>query len=215
VGDRGRISNDTAIAAGVVQVAQLIVAAGIPVLHIKSTPAMRLHVLNCLARETRSGSPGSGNLTACSVPAENALAVGPADAATAMYPLIQSMSFDDSFCVDGVCPPIIGNVVVYADADHPTTAFSHSFAPVLGKRLRLIKKICMQMRHLIHIKHSSEHPLITAVTPLRLAAMTVKWSEEVPRCVADFATDIYYAYEDSAHDVPKSAPAPTSRYRKV
>jgi hypothetical protein len=53
------------------------------------------------------------------------------------------------------------------------------------------------------IKHSSEHIRIAAVTPPRLAAMTMQRSEEVPRCLADFAHAIYYAYEDPTHAISK------------
>jgi hypothetical protein len=52
-----------------------------------------------------------------------------------MFPAMRVLAFDHLFCVNGTCPPVIGNVVVYADAHHLTHAFSQSLAPALEEQL--------------------------------------------------------------------------------
>jgi hypothetical protein len=39
------------------------------------------------------------------------------------------------FCTLSVCPVVIGNVLVYQDRSHMTTAYSAALAPVLAERL--------------------------------------------------------------------------------
>ncbi len=41
----------------------------------------------------------------------------------------------DAYCVDGVCPTIIGNIIVYFDSNHVTTAYSRSVAPFFSQRV--------------------------------------------------------------------------------
>lgn len=41
----------------------------------------------------------------------------------------------DAYCVDGVCPTIIGNVMVYFDSNHVTTAYARSVAPFFSQRV--------------------------------------------------------------------------------
>ena len=125
---------NTSVADGVVQVAKKLVAADIPVLAIKSTPVMPEHVPNCLAKEVKRHPTGT-NLSSCSVTRENGLEMGPVDTAASVYPMIRLLSFDDLFCVDKTCPPVIGNVVVYRDNNHLTYAFSRSLAPALEQKL--------------------------------------------------------------------------------
>lgn len=57
--------------------------------------------------------------------------------ASRQCPELRLISFDDAFCaVDGPCPPVIGNVVVYRDAHHMTATYSATLAPALSRRLR-------------------------------------------------------------------------------
>ncbi len=41
----------------------------------------------------------------------------------------------DAYCVNGVCPTIIGNMNVYFDSNHVTTAYSRSVAPFFSQRV--------------------------------------------------------------------------------
>jgi hypothetical protein len=40
------------------------------------------------------------------------------------------------FCTATKCPPVIGNILVYRDQHHVTTAYSRLLAPLLGEELR-------------------------------------------------------------------------------
>lgn len=41
----------------------------------------------------------------------------------------------DAYCVDGVCPTIVGNVFVYMDQNHVTTQYSRTVAPFFSQRV--------------------------------------------------------------------------------
>jgi hypothetical protein len=125
----------SAVADGVVLAAERVVAAGIPVLYVKSTPVMQVSVPDCLAKEA-ARTPGSANLTACSTDKRNGLGKGgPVDMAAVMYPMMRRLSFDDVFCPNDTCPPVIGNVVVYRDRHHLTKGFALSLVRSLEQKL--------------------------------------------------------------------------------
>lgn len=128
-------NRDASVAAGVVQIAKRFVAADIPVLGIKSTPVMKENIPDCLARLTKQSS-GNANASACSVSANDALKNGPVEEAASMYPIMRLMSFDNVFCANGTCPPVIGNLVVYGDKHHVSRPYSLSLAPALEQKLR-------------------------------------------------------------------------------
>jgi hypothetical protein len=123
-----------AVVAGLVRVARKIVAAGIPVLYIKSTPLMGKRTLDCMAQEARRDST-SFDLLPCSLPRDSGVSDGVMEMAASIYPMMRRLSFDDIFCPGDTCPPAIGNVIVYADGHHLTKAFSQSLADVLLQRL--------------------------------------------------------------------------------
>lgn len=63
----------------------------------------------------------SANASACSVGKVQGLGKdGPVELAAAAYPLMRKLSFDDVFCVNETCPPVIGNIFVYRDTNHLT-----------------------------------------------------------------------------------------------
>jgi hypothetical protein len=39
------------------------------------------------------------------------------------------------FCTATLCPPVVGNIMVYKDDSHLSTAYSQALAPVLGEQL--------------------------------------------------------------------------------
>ena len=122
------------IAAALTLAAQKLVSANIPVLYIKSTPVMRTRTMDCLAQEIKRVPAGS-DLSSCSVPREEGVSDGIMEVAARMYPMMRRMTFDDIFCPDDMCPPAIGNVVVYADGHHMTKSFSLSLAIALRQKL--------------------------------------------------------------------------------
>ena len=130
------IYNGTEVADGVVQVAEQLIAADIPVLCIKATPIMPEPMPDCLAKEVRRNNAGGGSTPACSILKQQGLALAsPGDMAASMYPMMRQMSFDNIFCPNGTCSGVIGNVVVYRDEHHLTTAFARSLAPILEQKL--------------------------------------------------------------------------------
>jgi hypothetical protein len=57
------------------------------------------------------------------------------ETAASTYPLMRELSFDDIFCANETCAPVIGNVVVYRDTNHLTQAFAQSLASALEGKL--------------------------------------------------------------------------------
>ena len=136
-GPANKSANATTVAAGVVQAAKRIVAADIPVLFVKTTPIMPVHVPDCLAKEVAREST-STDASACSIRKTEGLEkVGRLmETAASTYPLMRELSFDDIFCANETCAPVIGNVVVYRDTNHLTQAFAQSLASALEGKLK-------------------------------------------------------------------------------
>ena len=127
--------NITPVADGVVQAAKRIIAADIPVLYIKTTPVMDELVPDCLAKEV-ARNPGSVDLSACSVDKKKGIKKNsPVDEAASVFPMMRGLSFDDYFCPNNTCSPVIGNVVVYRDRHHLTKKYALSLAPALEEKL--------------------------------------------------------------------------------
>ncbi|WP_235831394.1 acyltransferase family protein [Gordonia zhaorongruii] len=79
---------------------------------------------DCLAR---GKSPG-----VCGVPMNRSLdPVNPADAVAGDFPNITFLDYTKGFCRDGYCPAVVGNILVWHDSHHVTTAFMRSLVPYL------------------------------------------------------------------------------------
>ena len=115
------------------QAAKRIIAADIPVLYIKTTPVMDEHVPDCLAKEA-ARNPGSADLSACSVDKKRKKKNSPVDEAASVFPMMRGLSFDNFFCPNNTCSPVIGNVVVYRDKHHLTKGYALSLAPALEEK---------------------------------------------------------------------------------
>ena len=59
----------------------------------------------------------------------------PVDDAASVFPIMRGLSFDDFFCPNNTCLPVIGNVVVYRDKHHMTKGYALSLAPALEEKL--------------------------------------------------------------------------------
>ena len=126
---------NTTVAEDVVQAAKRIIAADIPVLYIKTTPLMNEHIPDCLAKEVVR-NPGSPNLSACSEDKRRGIKKSsPVDDAASVFPIMRGLAFDDFFCLNNTCLPVISNVVVYRDTHHLTKWYALSLAPVLEQKL--------------------------------------------------------------------------------
>ena len=128
-------SSDADVADGVVRAVKQIVAEGIPVLGIKATPHGPESVPACLMRAGKLAERNPNNTSACSMVADVVLKVSCVEAAARTFPVLRLMSFDDYLCQNSVCPPIIGNVIVYRDALHLTSAYSKTLANALQKEM--------------------------------------------------------------------------------
>jgi peptidoglycan/LPS O-acetylase OafA/YrhL len=76
----------------------------------------------------------------CARPAAKALSVPRRRAmvGTALSQLgVQVVEPVSWFCTATLCPPIVGNILVYKDDSHLSTAYSQALAPVLGEQLSL------------------------------------------------------------------------------
>ena len=68
----------------------------------------------------------------CGVSRERALSdVSPIDAIADDFPNITFLDYSDAFCRDGYCPAVVGNILVWHDTHHLTTAFVRSLIPYL------------------------------------------------------------------------------------
>ena len=45
------------------------------------------------------------------------------------------LDFSDYFCVDGTCPAVVGNVLVYRDKHHISDTYMRTLAPIFGERI--------------------------------------------------------------------------------
>ncbi|MGI8947490.1 MAG: acyltransferase family protein [Ornithinimicrobium sp.] len=97
----------------------------IPVLAIRETPRSGQDMVDCLA--------ANGPLTReCDLNRDRVLS--PVDPTSLLDPAPEGVSFadlSDSLCDARVCPPVIGNIIVYSDNSHLTTTYSRTLAQAL------------------------------------------------------------------------------------
>jgi peptidoglycan/LPS O-acetylase OafA/YrhL len=102
---------------------------GIPVVAIQESPEMGKDIPTCLA--ARGGSPAK-----CSVPADKAIYTDTAvDTAARTVSSAAVVDLNPFICTAKVCPPVVGNVVVYRDSHHLTKTYTLSLEPYLEKSL--------------------------------------------------------------------------------
>jgi peptidoglycan/LPS O-acetylase OafA/YrhL len=125
-------ANQATVAGSMSRAWTQLTTAGIRVIAIRDTPeplgAGVADVPSCVAD---AKSPE----TTCSVAKSRALIADPQVAAVAETPGTQLIDMTRYFCPGATCPPIIGNVLVYADGHHITGLYSETLAGDLGKEL--------------------------------------------------------------------------------
>ncbi|AGZ45534.1 putative acyltransferase [Actinoplanes friuliensis DSM 7358] len=107
-------------------------APGTKVYFINDTPWQNGPVPECLSAHLDDPAAcGRSRATAVNVPERRAqvIAAVRAEGATVIDPL-------PWFCTDSRCPVVVGNVLVYKDQHHITTAYSRFLAPLLSVRLK-------------------------------------------------------------------------------
>lgn len=106
-------------------------AAGIPVLAIKDSPKHIDDVLGCLE---------DANPQYCTISRQNAFDF---DAQVEAVTQVNSdqvslVNFDDVYCTESECLPVIGNAVVYRGENHLTGTFARTLAPYLEPYVLLL-----------------------------------------------------------------------------
>ncbi|MEE2568151.1 acyltransferase family protein [Pseudarthrobacter sp. J64] len=109
--------------------AKVLTEAGIPVLGVRAPPRMAAPVPACL--EGNPGDPSSCGSSA----AESFSPVAPTDTLAEDLPGVTFVDFTPYFCPDGICPAIIGNVIVYKDDNHVTRSYMTTLAPIFEREL--------------------------------------------------------------------------------
>ncbi|WP_430296962.1 acyltransferase family protein [Sinomonas sp. B1-1] len=108
-----------------------ITAAGIRVAAIRDTPRWEdadLSGPECLARHRTDP-------VVCSIEESSVLAAqDPTEALQKTMPEVAFLDFNDYFCRGTTCPALIGNVVVYLDANHVTRAYMETLTPIVEQR---------------------------------------------------------------------------------
>ncbi|MFD3684297.1 acyltransferase family protein [Nocardiopsis sp. NPDC058631] len=101
-----------------------------PIVAIRDTPRHQRDVVECVSANT--DDPGrcevtEGEAFSTSDPQEEAV--------RSLGDEAHLIDLSDRFCVDGACPAVIGNVMVYRDAGHITQTYIRLLADDLGSRL--------------------------------------------------------------------------------
>ncbi|MFZ2527884.1 MAG: acyltransferase family protein [Rhodococcus sp. (in: high G+C Gram-positive bacteria)] len=109
---------------------------GVPVLAVRDTPWLKddgipYRATDCLAR--------GGDAHGCGVARSDALdTVDPAQEAAAHLRTVHPLDLSDVVCRAERCLAVEGNVLIYRDRDHLTTAYVRTLAPELGRQMRTV-----------------------------------------------------------------------------
>jgi SGNH domain (fused to AT3 domains) len=124
------------VGAGMAQYWRTLVAHGIRVLAIRSTPLFPFNVRNCITRFSASAAT-EAKVSACSTPRARAVVkLQPFDyAVRQLRGKAEEIGLDSLMCGQQLCRPVVGNILVYNDDHHITPAFSATLTPFLEKRL--------------------------------------------------------------------------------
>ncbi|WP_243418086.1 acyltransferase family protein [Actinomycetospora cinnamomea] len=110
---------------GFVEAWQRLDAAGIPVVALRDNPRFDWWPAECVETHGR-GAPE------CELPRDQLYAPEPPYAAMDVPPNVGFLDLTDHLCTETVCPPEIGNVMVYLDDNHLSASYARSLAPVVS-----------------------------------------------------------------------------------
>lgn len=105
--------------------------AGLPVYAIVDTPRppQDSYARDCV--EENAQDPEK-----CAFPEKGAYEKGDAtERAAELEPRVEVLDFSDHFCMEGTCPAVVGNVLVYRDKHHISDTYMGTLAPVFGQRI--------------------------------------------------------------------------------
>ena len=107
---------------------QLLSDEGIPVVVMRDTPRFPFKVPECLQTES--------DPLQCSATQETLYPVVDIFAEADLPENVLTVDVTDSFCEDGLCPPVIGNIVVSRDASHMTATFAKTLTDPIRAQLK-------------------------------------------------------------------------------
>ena len=115
---------------GAVEQWRRLTAAGIRVVAIRNTPRFPFDVPGCVARYGRDAAE-------CTLPRAAVLASeDPVAEWVERLPGVRFIDLTNYFCDSLVCPPVIGNILVYSDDSHMTTHYARTLAPMLTEEMK-------------------------------------------------------------------------------
>ncbi len=103
--------------------------AGIPVVAVRDTPRHPFDPGSCV----QANGP-----EACATPRDALYADVPPYKSAPVPPGVSFMDLTPYFCTPEVCPSLIGNVWVYMDFNHPTSAYMQTMSPVVAEHLTAV-----------------------------------------------------------------------------
>ena len=114
---------------GFVAAWQRLDAAGVPVVAVRDNPRFDHRPAECLEQYGR-GAPD------CEIPRSELLAAdAPHSLAESVPSTVAFLDLSDEICTPTVCPPEIGNVLVYLDDNHLSATYSRTLSTAVGQRL--------------------------------------------------------------------------------
>jgi peptidoglycan/LPS O-acetylase OafA/YrhL len=118
------------IAAGMARYWKQLQAHGISVVPIQETPMMTVDPPDCVSQYGAASA-------ACDRPAAQAIPPDPpvVQAARLMAGTVTVVDMNQFICAHGVCPAVVGNVLVYFDVHHLTSSYVETMTPYLAARL--------------------------------------------------------------------------------
>ena len=118
------------IAAGMAQYWEQLQDHGISVVPIQETPTMDFDPADCVS-EHGAASPACDRTAAEAIPPDPPTV----QAARLMAGTVKVIDMNQFICGHGVCPSVVGNVLVYFDAHHLTSSYVATTTPYLAARL--------------------------------------------------------------------------------
>jgi peptidoglycan/LPS O-acetylase OafA/YrhL len=132
---RHKIARDASVAASVAPIAAALQATwrrlargGLRLAVIAHTPIQSERILECMAEP-------EPDIDACSARRAKAFIPAALTVAARDNPDVRVIDMTDQFCPGDLCLAAIGNILVFRDSNHITTAYARTLAPVLGQRL--------------------------------------------------------------------------------
>lgn len=104
-------------------------AAGVRVIGVRDNPRMDDDVPECLERNDMNPTP-------CGRPRDEAFADGPPWEQYELPDNVTMIDLTDQYCGPDLCKAVIGNIVVYRDRHHLSSAYAKSLVPIVDERLR-------------------------------------------------------------------------------